>query len=397
MKILLVNKYLYRKGGAETYFIKLGEYLKSLGNEVEYFGMEHEGRCVGNSVNAYTSDMDFHGGSKLANLTYPIKTIYSKEARKKIRLVLDDFKPDVVHLNNFNYQLTPSIIYEIKKHNIPIVYTAHDVQLVCPNHKLKNDYTDGLCRKCDGGKYFECVKNNCVHSSKIRSILGAVEAWYYKLRHTYKMIDLTVCPSEFMEKEISRNDDINGRTVTMYNFIDEIKPLGAECENYVLYFGRYSEEKGISNLVKAAKKLSNIPFVFAGKGELENEVNSADNIKNIGFKTGDELRNIIEKALFTVLPAEWSENCPFSVMESQSLMTPVLGAKIGGIPELIDDGKTGILFESGNLKELTEKIEYLYNNKELCRQMSENCRDIKYDTIKEYSEKLIKLYKEVIK
>ena len=183
----------------------------------------------------------------------------------------------------------------------------------------------------------------------------------------------------------------------MYNFIDEIKPLGAECENYVLYFGRYSEEKGISNLVKAAKKLSNIPFVFAGKGELENEVNSADNIKNIGFKTGDELRNIIEKALFTVLPAEWSENCPFSVMESQSLMTPVLGAKIGGIPELIDDGKTGILFESGNLKELTEKIEYLYNNKELCRQMSENCRDIKYDTIKEYSEKLIKLYKEVIK
>ena len=358
--------------------------------------MADERNCVGNRVEAYTENIDFHKKS-LKHITYPFKIIYSVNARKQIRKVLSNFKPDVVHLNNFNYQLTPSIIYEIKKHNIPIVYTAHDVQLVCPNHKLKNDYTDGLCRKCDGGKYFECVKNNCVHSSKIRSILGAVEAWYYKLRHTYKMIDLTVCPSEFMEKEISRNDDINGRTVTMYNFIDEIKPLGAECENYVLYFGRYSEEKGISNLVKAAKKLSNIPFVFAGKGELENEVNSADNIKNVGFKTGDELRNIIEKALFTVLPAEWSENCPFSVMESQSLMTPVLGAKIGGIPELIDDGKTGILFESGNLKELTEKIEYLYNNKELCRQMSENCRDIKYDTIKEYSEKLIKLYKEVIK
>ena len=282
MKILLVNKYLYRKGGAETYFIKLGEYLKSLGNEVEYFGMADERNCVGNRVEAYTENIDFHKKS-LKHITYPFKIIYSVNARKQIRKVLSDFKPDVVHLNNFNYQLTPSIIYEIKKHNIPIVYTAHDVQLVCPNHKLKNDYTDGLCRKCDGGKYFECVKNNCVHSSKIRSILGAVEAWYYKLRHTYKMIDLTVCPSEFMEKEISRNDDINGRTVTMYNFIDEIKPLGAECENYVLYFGRYSEEKGISNLVKAAKKLSNIPFVFAGKGELENEVNSADNIKNVGF------------------------------------------------------------------------------------------------------------------
>ena len=271
MKILLVNKYLYRKGGAETYFIKLGEYLKSLGNEVEYFGMADERNCVRNRVEAYTENIDFHKKS-LKHITYPFKIIYSVNARKQIRKVLSDFKPDVVHLNNFNYQLTPSIIYEIKKRNIPIVYTAHDVQ-----------------------------------------------------------------------------------------------------------------------------KLSNIPFVFAGKGELENEVNSADNIKNVGFKTGDELRNIIEKALFTVLPAEWSENCPFSVMESQSLMTPVLGAKIGGIPELIDDGKTGILFESGNLKELTEKIEYLYNNKGLCRQMSENCRDIKYDTIKEYSEKLIKLYKEVIK
>ena len=143
MKILMVNKFLYPNGGSETYIFKLGDYLKSQGHEVEYFGMEHEGRCVGNSVNAYTSDMDFHGGSKLAKLTYPIKTIYSKEARKKIRLVLDDFKPDVVHLNNFNYQLTPSVILEVvkwrKKANkkCRIVYTAHDYQLVCRSEERR--------------------------------------------------------------------------------------------------------------------------------------------------------------------------------------------------------------------------------------------------------------------
>ncbi len=113
MKILFVNKFLYPNGGSETYIFKLGEALTARGHEVEYFGMEHEGRCVGNRVNAYTSDMDFHNASKLTKLTYPLKTIYSTEARKKIRLVLDDFKPDVVHLNNFNYQLTPSIILEI--------------------------------------------------------------------------------------------------------------------------------------------------------------------------------------------------------------------------------------------------------------------------------------------
>ena len=140
MRVLIINKFLYPNGGSETYIFKLGEALEQHGHEVQYFGMEHEGRCVGNRVNAYTSDMDFHGGSKLSKLTYPIKTIYSKEAREKLRLVIDDFKPDVCHLNNFNYQLTPSIILEIVKwrketgRDCKIIFTAHDYQLVCPNH-----------------------------------------------------------------------------------------------------------------------------------------------------------------------------------------------------------------------------------------------------------------------
>ena len=131
MRVLIINKFLYPNGGSETYIFKLGEALEQHGHEVQYFGMEHEGRCVGNRVNAYTSDMDFHGGSKLSKLTYPIKTIYSKEAREKLRLVLDDFKPDVCHLNNFNYQLTPSIILEIVKwrketgRDCKIIFTAH--------------------------------------------------------------------------------------------------------------------------------------------------------------------------------------------------------------------------------------------------------------------------------
>ena len=112
MKVLMINKFLYPNGGSETYMFELGKQLERMGHEVQYFGMEHEGRCVGNRVDAYTSSMDFHGGSKLAKLTYPLKTIYSSEARQKLRLVLDDFRPDVIHLNNFNYQLTPSILLE---------------------------------------------------------------------------------------------------------------------------------------------------------------------------------------------------------------------------------------------------------------------------------------------
>ena len=104
MRILLLNKFLHANGGSETYIFKLGEALEQHGHEVQFFGMDHKGRCVGNRVNVYTSDMDFHGGSKLSKLTYPIKTIYSSEARKKLRLVLDDFQPDVCHLNNVEYQ-----------------------------------------------------------------------------------------------------------------------------------------------------------------------------------------------------------------------------------------------------------------------------------------------------
>ena len=166
MKILMVNKFLYPNGGSETYIFELGRQFQAMGHEVQYFGMEHEGRCVGNRVNAYTSDMDFHGGSKLAKLTYPLKTIYSGEARQKIRLVLDDFQPDVVHLNNFNYQLTPSILLEIDKwrresgHACRVLYTAHDYQLVCPNHML---YRNGqTCEACLGG-HFAALRFRQVH------------------------------------------------------------------------------------------------------------------------------------------------------------------------------------------------------------------------------------------
>ena len=142
MKILIVNKFLYPNGGSETYIFRLGEQLQKMGHEVQFFGMEHEGRIVGNRVESYTSDMDFHTG-RFARILYPFKIIYSREARRKIRKVLEDFGPDAVHLNNFNFQLTPSILYEIDKYRrktagkVKIVFTAHDSQLVCPNHLMQ--------------------------------------------------------------------------------------------------------------------------------------------------------------------------------------------------------------------------------------------------------------------
>lgn len=398
MKVLMINKFLYPNGGSETYIFKLGEYLEQMGHEVQYFGMEHKGRCVGNRVDEYTSDMDFHGGSKISKLTYPLKTIYSKEARVKIRKVLDDFQPDVCHLNNFNYQLTPSIILEIvkwrkeTKKNCKIIFTAHDYQLVCPNHMLNNPNTHKNCEKCLGGHYINCVNGKCIHNSTAKSVIGMMEAEFWKLKGTYRYIDKMICCSEFMKTKLDTNPLFANKTIAIHNFIDKVEWQDNEKKNYVLYFGRFSEEKGIGTLIKVCQQLPDIQFIFAGTGPLENVINDVPNIKNVGFKKGKELEKLIREACFSIYPSEWYENCPFSVMESQMYGTPVIGADIGGIPELIQAGKTGELFESGNNNSLKLKIQNLWNDKDLCKQYSENCRNIEFDSIDKYYQKLIKIY-----
>ena len=398
MKILMINKFLHPNGGSETYIFRLGDYLKSQGHEVQYFGMEHTGRCVGNRVNAYTSDMDFHGGSKLSKLTYPIKTIYSSEARKKLRLVLEDFRPDVCHLNNFNYQLTPSILLEIAKwkregHPCRVVYTAHDLQLVCPNHMCSNPNTGENCEKCLGGHFLNCMKGRCIHGSLAKSAVGTLEAVLWNGCGVYKNIDVIICCSEFLKTKMDTNPLFAGKTVAIHNFVDRISYEKAEKKDYVLYFGRFSREKGIDTLIQVCKALPEIPFIFAGTGPLEEEIAGVPNIQNVGFQRGQALETLIREARFSVYPSEWYENCPFSVMESQMYGTPVLGANIGGIPELIEPGKTGELFESGNAAQLKEKIQALWKNRELTDRYSENCADVRFDDVARYTETLMKLYK----
>lgn len=446
MKILIVNKFLFPNGGSETYIFEIGKQLQKMGNEVQYFGMEHEGRIVGNHAESYTADMDFHGGG-LQKLLYPFKIIYSMEARKKIRLVLDDMQPDVVHLNNINFQITPSVIDEVRAwekrngHPVKIIFTAHDYQWVCPNHMLMIPSNKELCFQCRGGRFGSCTKNCCIHGSKLKSLLGTMEALVYQKRKTYSKVDCIICPSAFMKEKISTNPLLSDKLVVMHNFLTDEKnqqasvghvcadkkerqdsvgdvhadekdqqvPVGdfckdthttnsgdtdyrAETNDYVLYFGRYSEEKGIGTLLRVCSKLPEIPFVFAGGGPLENKLSVYENITNAGFLHGEQLRQTVEKAKFVVFPSEWYENCPFTVMESQWYGTPVIASRIGGVPELVEDGQTGELFEAGNAEELKEKIVSLWNDAARLHRYTENCGNVQFDAVEAYCEKLLKLY-----
>ncbi len=402
MKILIINKFLHPNGGSETYIFEIGKQLQKMGHEVQYFGMEHEGRIVSNNVESYTSDMNFHAGG-LSKLTYPFKILYSKEARKALRPVLEDFHPDVVHLNNINFQLTPSVIDEVKSFDekIKIVYTAHDAQWVCPNHLMRIPSTGERCLRCIDGSYSNCTKHKCIHDSKVRSLLGQIEATIYKNRHTYRKVDTIISPSQFLADVLSHNKDLKGRIVTLHNFVElpdtSPTPANAEQRDYVLYFGRYDVEKGIRIILAAARNLPEVDFIFAGKGDFEREIEELPNIQNVGFQDKEGITKLIKNARFSVFPSIWYENCPFSVIESIVNGTPVIGSNLGGVPELIDDGETGFLFEAENVSELTDKMFKLWNDDELVSKMHDNCikaaASNRFDTLESYCEKLLEIYK----
>lgn len=399
MKILMVNKFLYPKGGAETYFLKIGKYYQKQGHQVEYFGMYDEKNTVGNSANAYTYHMDFHGDG-LKRLIYPFKIIYSFEAKRNILEVIDRFHPDIIHYNNINFQLTPSIIEAAYKRGIPMVQTVHDYQMLCPNHLFFDVHTQKPCEACLSKSKWNCYKKSCIHGSKLKSVIGSIEAILYEHRKVYDKIDLYICPSFFMQEKLQSNPIYKNKTVVIHNFIEEIKEYKeVEKEDYILYFGRLSEEKGFEMFLKTCKQLSHIKFKIAGTGPMEGMWEDIENIEYVGFKMGQELDDLIMKAKFSIYPSIWYENCPLSVLESESLGTPVIATKMGGIPELIEDGKTGILLNEISVKELKNKIDMLYHEEEKLEQMQKNCIEKRDNMIvlQEYCERLMGYYLQVLK
>lgn len=394
----MVNKFLYPAGGAETYMFKLGKYWSDQGNEVEYFGMNHPDNVVGNRWKLYTASMDFHRKGIFANAANPFRIIYSREAKKKIGMILERFQPDVVHMNNFNYQLTPSVLLAVEDYRkrtgrkVQVIYTAHDSQLVCPNHYMYRPKQNGICDRCLHGSFFHCALGRCIHGSFMRSLLGSMEAIYWKKRKVYQNIDAIICPSLFMKRQLDTNPDFTEKTVTICNFVEPVKGEGQKKGSYVLYFGRYSEEKGIRTLLQACRELPQIPFVFAGEGPLGELTKGIPNVKNVGFLNGKELDKVIREARFSVCPSECNENCPFSIIESMMHGTPVLGSDRGGIPELIDIGYTGWLFSAGNKEELRDTINRIWESKEP-EIFEEECRKKSFDSLETYSEKLLQWYR----
>ena len=401
MKILMVNKFLYPRGGCETYMLKLAEELKAKGHEVEYFGMYDEKNTVGNSAGMYTSNMDFHS-TGFARFLYPFKIIYSLEARRKIGKVLDDFQPDIVHMNNINFQLTPSVIYEIKKRKIPLVQTVHDYQMICPNHLLYNFNETKTCEACLNGSPLHCARNNCIHGSKVKSLVGAVEAMLYRALKTYEKVDLYVCPSRFLEgKLLAASKLYEGKTVAIHNFIEkQPRPEVAEGEKpYVAFASRLSKEKGVDLLAQAAKMLPEYSFVVAGTGPDDEVLKNIPNVTLKGFLTGKELNSMIAGARVMILPSVWYENCPLNILETHAFGVPVITMNSGGMAELVEDGKTGLLVHEPTAEAIAKAIATCFEDEAFYQSLKENseARGKKIIEVGEYSDLIVEKYEELLK
>ncbi len=399
MKILMVNKFLYPRGGSESYMLYLAEHLEKIGHQVQFFGMYDENNTMGNTLGLYTQNMDFHSKG-LARFLYPFKIIYSFEAKKKIMQVIDDFKPDIVHMNNINFQLTPSIIYGIKKKGIPLVQTVHDYQMICPNHLLYNFDKNIPCEKCVRGSHINCIKNKCIHASKIKSIIGVIEAKFYSLLKTYKRVDLFICPSNFLEnKLLSAKEYYKGKTKTIHNFINKEKFANnsPKEDSYIVYVGRLSKEKGIENIKGAALLLPEYRFVVAGSGPDEEMLRGIDNVNLAGFLTGDKLVELMANAKVLLLPSVCYENCPLSILEAHALGVPVVTMNSGGMAELVADGVTGALVNEPTPEGIAAKLKETLENESFYKTLKENCKNEKDNilSVETYADILIREYEKL--
>lgn len=397
MKILLINNFFYRKGGSEAVYFNTAELLQIAGHEVVFFSFEDEKNTHINSHEYFISQ----GGTLQRMRNY----FCNPNAAKKLDDVLSVEKPDIAHVHLFWGGISPSIFAVLKKHKVPLVHTVHDYRMVCPAYTFRNGHGE-VCEQCKGGQFTKCLKNRCSKGSLLQSALMTAEMYSRNCKwHPAKEIDGLIYVSRFAKR---KHEELDARfkntpNVVIYNFstVGEQYPPLEKDGGYYLFYGRLSHEKGVETLVNAFARHPELKLKVVGTGPKEDELKQKEcaNIEFLGYKNGDELFNLVRKAKFVCVPSEWYENNPMTIVEAYSMGVPVIGANIGGIPEIIEEGQTGYLFESGNVDSL-----------ELAIQKSESLTIEEYSKLKKaarefagcnfnkkrHYENLIKFYKDII-
>lgn len=382
MKVLQIDAYHYILGGAQKVMFNTAELLKEHGHEVIFFSLKWD-----RNLDSEYSDYFAHSKESRTGVLRPLKNavsyFYHFEAAKKLELLIKKEKPDIAQIHLIWGQHSSSILRVLSRMNVPTILTIHDYRLVCPNYTFRNG-KGVICEKCKGQHYWKCVSNKCCKGSYPMSVMMASEMYFRNhVIHFSQLINGLIYVSKFTKDKHEQYMPSlkNIKNTVLYNFSDTIYKSVNEPsqEHYFLYFGRLSYEKGVRTLINSFINQRDYVLKIVGEGPEEAALKEvvakagAKNIHFLGYKNGDELRTIVRNAYFVIVPSEWYENNPMTIIEAYSASTPVIGSKIGGIPEIIEDGKTGFLFSHGNEEELTDIIKHALDlNKDAYQEMRKN-------------------------
>lgn len=365
MNILQINKFFWNKGGSETYYFGLMELLQQAGYRVIPFSMQDKRNQPSPYAKYFVPHVDFQ--SPESRFKQAVHFLYSTKAKERLDALILNEKPDVAHAHNIAHQLTPAILPVLKKHGIPVVQTLHDYQLICPNYKL---YTQGaVCERCFKHKYYNAAMHKCLKDSVGGGALGAIELTLHRLiLRSYDKVDIFICPSHFLFDRLVAWGIPKQKLRYIPNFVDSPAAQASRVEvspkESFLFAGRLMKEKGVDLFLEAARRLPEYQFALAGQAETpqqtaayEAKAKALPNMTWYGHVSDQgDLRRLMSQAKAVVVPSEWYENAPLTVLEALAARTWVIASNLGGLPELIQAGKNGMVFESGSVPALVEAI-----------------------------------------
>lgn len=401
--VLTINSFFSPVGGAEVIAYNTYKILKNNGFNSYYWATD-KGQYFEKDY-LYTKYFPKYISGMFDYIRNPIKYYYNYEAKNKLSAFIKEIKPDIIHVHNL-YSLTSAVLECCK--DIPTVMTIHDTKFICPPATLLYK-SETVCNPilCNSKKYINCFKNRCVRNNFEASLRHTIYATI-NIRE-YKYVNHFITPSDALRNLIlDANIGVKKENITtINNFISESvdKIENNNNQDYFLYIGRLSKEKGIQYLVEALMDLPKeieLRIVGSGSEEInlkkivkENEMN---NIKFVGYKNREEIKNEYQNCIATILPCNWFENFPTTNMESFIHGKPVIASNIGGIPEQVEHDKTGLLFEPANITQLKECILEYWNNRNLAKEHGKNAykkASIHYTEARYYDE-LLNIYNELL-
>jgi glycosyltransferase involved in cell wall biosynthesis len=398
--LLSVNAYHYNRGGADNVYLSHGELFADYGWRTSWSSMHHEQNLPCEDSLWFAEEVDLTARKDVGRRILEGKRIiYSGEARNKLRGLLDTRHIDVAHVHSIYHHQSPSLLLELKSRGIPVVLTAHDLKLACPSYTMLN--STGVCERCKGGRVWNVARYRCIKGSLAGSTLIMLESAIHKALRLYdRNVDVIVTPSIFYRTKLIEWGWDPEKIVHVRNFV----PLNVDSPpfsmgNHVLYFGRLSHEKGLATLIRAAAR-SGVAVKIAGRGPEEGALRKlveelAAPVEFLGFLGGDELWSAVDQSRAVVLPSEWYENGPMSAIEAFGRGKPLIGADIGGIPELIIEGQTGWSFRSGDVDDLAKTLDSAMSigRKDL-EHMSFSAQDIAHRdySADKYYERILSIY-----